>query len=170
MILIKLIWCIIHFNISESRIYLWGSILFDKVEYQILKSAFNLVKQQENTLNELNSYVGSKGLGIEGWFLVEILTNSSFKNWGVEKVRSPADLRVKNKKVELKCITDSNFYVCRGYWEKKTNENNGIADFVLFLSNYDDKVHNKIISDIKRGYEIQYNNINDNWIIGMFKK
>ena len=83
---------------------------FDEFEIEILETAVKTIKNRILTLTSFMRYkLAEKGLGIEGWFTIELITNIQFQNWGIKKVQSPAELIIRDKSIEVKGLPDTNF-------------------------------------------------------------
>jgi len=138
---------------------------FDEFEKEILEAAHNVMKNRQGTLDAITkNSLTEKGLGIEGWFTIELLVDDKFQQWGIKKVQSPADLIIKEKKVELKGLSDTDFTWITDWWDERAIK----PSIVLFLSVYNRNMNNQINRWKNRGRQILYEKINENWIVGIF--
>lgn len=124
------------------------------------------MRKQLKTLNALKKYELTEiGLGIEGWFTVELLTDKQFNTQGTKKIQTPADLKIKEKYVELKGLSDTDFTWITDYWKNRKIK----PAMVLFLSVFNPNMKNQINRARKRGHKIEYKLVNKDWIVGIFK-
>lgn len=133
---------------------------------KILDAALSVMKQRQNTLNALKKYeLTERGLGIEGWFTIELLTDKQFNDWGTIKIQTPADLKIQEKFVEVKGLSDTDFTWITDWWKSREIK----PAIVLFLSVFNTNMKNQIDSARTRGHKIEYKPVNKDWIVGILK-
>ncbi len=138
---------------------------FSEVQNEILDAAYLVMKNKTATLDALHRFqLTEKGLGIEGWFTIELLVNDKFQKWGTKKIQSPADFLIQDKYVELKGLSDTDFTWITDWWNKRKIK----PSIVLFLSVFNQNMFNQIKKWRDRGRLIQYKRVNENWIVGIF--
>jgi len=138
---------------------------FNEFQKEILDAAYLVMKNKTATLDALHHFqLTEKGLGIEGWFTIELLVNEKFQKWGTKKIQSPADFLIQDKYVELKGLSDTDFTWITDWW----NERKIKPSIVLFLSVFNHNMINQIKKWRDRGRLIEYKLVNENWIVGIF--
>lgn len=154
------------FTLKDSKLSVALMLdLFDDFENQVLDAALNRMKERLTTLNTLRDYkLTEKGLGIEGWFTIELLTDEKFHNWGTKKLQTPSDLKIQDRFVELKALSDTDFTWITDWWKKRKIK----PSLVLFLSVNNKKMEKQIEGWRDRGHQIKFKSLNKDWIVGIF--